>query len=173
MVTASTWGSYDFSFCYWKCAPLHHSLLWCLVDSAMETTLAAWSLMCEITCQCPALLGNEVAFPRSSNTLAQIQSWPLWRVDKYIDGKSPDHSYSLSIWIAYCIVLIYSHSQFYFDSIYYLWLSLTRIEFYFLLLSYIPGVDREMASSVLSFSQTFHKNVDREVPQMHIYSVCT
>lgn len=78
----------------------------------------------------------------------------LLRVDKYIDEKSLDHSYSLSIWLHIVLFWFTTYSNSWFDSIYYLWLSLARIEFYFLSLLGTE-VDEKRSSPCFHFHRLF------------------
>lgn len=129
LVGASIWGPYYFSYHHGNRASLHHSLLWPLVDFAMGTTLAAWCLVCEITFQCPALLGMRTGVSRSSDS---PEPEAFAESGKYTDEKSPDHSYSYLFDCILCCFHLQLLSASWFDHIYYLWLSLARIELYFL-----------------------------------------
>lgn len=80
-----------------------------------------------------------------------------WRVDKYIDGKSPDHSYSLSIWLHIVLFWFTTHSQ-----IPTLIVSiicgchLQELNFIFFC-SYIPGVDEKWPPLYFHFHRLFIK----------------
>lgn len=70
---------------------------------------------------------------------------------------------------AYYVVLIYNPlSNSWFDHIYYLRLSLARIELYFLCHSYVPRVDEKWPSLCFHFHRLSIKELAGKSPKMHI-----